>query len=54
MNDGSDFDAWFRHEVQTGIEAADDGDLLLAEEVEADAAEWRTKLQQQCRGKPES
>lgn len=54
MNDDSEYDAWFRHEVQASIEAADNGDLLLAEEVEADAAEWRMQLQQQCRGKPES
>ena len=34
-------DRWFRREVQFGIDAADSGDLVSAEEVEADAASWR-------------
>ena len=38
-------DAWFRREVQTGIEAADAGDVLSAEAVEADAAEWRAQIE---------
>jgi len=34
-------DAWFRREVQAGIDAANAGDVLSAEEVEAEAATWR-------------
>jgi len=37
-------DAWFRREVQAGIEAAAAGDVLSADEIEADAAEWRAQL----------
>lgn len=37
------YDSWFRREVQVGIDAANAGDLVSAEEVEAEAAAWRTK-----------
>lgn len=37
----ADHDAWFRKEVQAGIEAANAGDLFAAAEVEADAMAWR-------------
>lgn len=43
-------DAWFRREVQAGIEAADAGDVLSAEEVEADAAEWRARIEGKLSG----
>ncbi len=36
-------DAWFRRQVQAGIDAANAGDVLSAEEVEAEAAAWRTE-----------
>lgn len=34
-------DAWFRQQVQSGLDAADVGDVISAEEVEAEAAAWR-------------
>lgn len=38
-------DAWFRRQVQTGIESADVGDVISAEEVEAEATAWRAEVQ---------
>lgn len=38
-------DAWFRHEVKIGIDAANAGDVISAEEVEAEAAIWRAEMQ---------
>lgn len=40
----AEHDAWFRREVQTGIEAANAGDLIAADEVEAEAAVWRNTV----------
>ena len=37
-------DAWFRHEVQIGIDAANAGEMISAEEVEAEAAAWRAEV----------
>lgn len=34
-------DSWFREQVQTGLDAANTGDLISAEEVEAEADVWR-------------
>ena len=36
-------DAWFRREVQIGLDAANAGDVVSAEEVEAQAAAWRAE-----------
>jgi len=36
-------DAWFRRQVQTGIDAANVGDVVNADEVEAEAAAWRAQ-----------
>ena len=36
-------DAWFRREVQIGLDAAHAGEVVSAEEVEADAAAWRAE-----------
>jgi predicted transcriptional regulator len=36
-------DAWFRRQVQIGLDAADAGDLVANEEVETEAAEWRAE-----------
>jgi predicted transcriptional regulator len=35
---------WFRREVQTGIDAANAGDVLPAEDVEAEALAWRAEI----------
>jgi predicted transcriptional regulator len=34
-------DAWFRRQVRIGLDSAIAGDLVSAEEVEAEAAAWR-------------
>jgi predicted transcriptional regulator len=40
-----EYDVQFRQAVQAGIDEANAGDVLSAEEVEAEAAVWRTDLQ---------
>ena len=37
-------DAWFRRQVQVGLDSADAGDLVPAEEVEAEAEAWRAHM----------
>ncbi|MEO8250841.1 MAG: hypothetical protein ABI589_15890 [Burkholderiales bacterium] len=39
-------EAWFSRQVQLGIAAADAGDLISAEEVEAEANAWRSQLRE--------
>jgi predicted transcriptional regulator len=34
-------DAWFRRQVQIGLDSANAGDVISAEEVEAEASAWR-------------
>ncbi|AHG64237.1 CopG family ribbon-helix-helix protein [Advenella mimigardefordensis] len=36
-------DAWFRREVQTGLDSANAGDVIPAAEVEAEAEAWRAE-----------
>lgn len=36
-------DAWFRRQVQIGLDSADAGDVLSAAEVEAEAEVWRAE-----------
>lgn len=36
-------DAWFRRQVQIGLDAANAGDVLSAAEVEAEAEAWRAE-----------
>lgn len=43
-------DSWFRREVQIGIDAADAGDLVSAEDVEAEAAAWRAETRLRMAG----
>ncbi|MES3021806.1 MAG: hypothetical protein V4857_09520 [Pseudomonadota bacterium] len=38
-----DDEAWFRREVQIGLDQANNGDVLTSEEMEADAASWRNE-----------
>ena len=35
---------WFREQVQIGLDAANTGRVVSAEEVEADAAAWREEI----------
>jgi predicted transcriptional regulator len=39
----AEHDVWFRREVQAGIDAANAGDVLSADEAEAEAAAWRAE-----------
>jgi predicted transcriptional regulator len=43
QQEASQHEAWFRREVQTGVDAADAGDVISAEEVEAEAQVWRAQ-----------
>lgn len=43
QDEAADDDASFRRQVQAGIEAADAGEVISAEEVEAEAAAWRAE-----------
>jgi predicted transcriptional regulator len=43
-------EAWFRLQVQTGLDAANAGDVISAEEVEAEAVAWRAKTQSKLTG----
>jgi len=40
----AEYDAWFRAQVQAGIDAANAGDVIPAEVIEAKAATWRAEL----------
>ena len=40
----SEHEAWFCRQVQVGIDSANAGDVISAEEVEAEAIAWRVKL----------
>lgn len=44
MNDATEYDAWFYREVQAGQEAADAGDVLMADAVEIEANAWRANV----------
>lgn len=44
QNEAAEYDAWFRREVQMALDEADDGKLVPAAEVEADAAVWRAEM----------
>ena len=43
-------DAWFRREVQIGLDAANAGDVVSAEEVEAEAVAWRAETRRKMAG----
>lgn len=43
-------DAWFRREVQAGIDAADAGNVIPADEVEAEAAAWQAETRRKLTG----
>ncbi len=42
-------DIWFREQVHVGLDAANSGDLISAEDVEAEAAAWREKTRGRMR-----
>lgn len=43
QQEAAEHDSWFRREVQIGLDAANAGDVVSAEEVEAEAAAWRAE-----------
>lgn len=50
QQEAAEHDAWFRRQVQQGIDSANAGDLLPAEEVEAEAAAWRAETRRRMSG----
>jgi predicted transcriptional regulator len=50
QQEASEHDAWFRREVQIGVEAADAGAVVSAEEVEAQAQAWRAEIRRKMAG----
>ncbi len=43
QQEATEHDTWFRHQVQIGLDSANAGNLIPAEEVEKEAAEWKEK-----------
>lgn len=43
QQEATEYDSWFRREVQIGLDAANAGDVVSAEEVEAEAIAWRAE-----------
>ena len=43
QQEAADQDAWFRRQVQAGLDSANTGNVISAEEVEAEAAAWRAE-----------
>ena len=39
----AEHDAWFQRAVQAGIDSANAGELIAAEDVEAEAVAWRAE-----------
>ena len=50
QQEAAEHDAWFRRQVQIGLDSANAGDLVSAEEVEAEAAAWRTETRRKLAG----
>lgn len=50
QREAAEHDQWFRSQVQQGLDAAIAGDVLSAEQVEADAAAWRESVRRKMSG----
>jgi predicted transcriptional regulator len=50
QEEAAEHDAWFRRQVQTGLDSANAGDLISAAEVEAEAAAWRAETRRKMAG----
>ncbi|HEU4775678.1 MAG TPA: hypothetical protein VFS95_02565 [Telluria sp.] len=50
QQDVAEHDAWFRRQAQIGLDSANAGDLVPSEEVEAEAAAWRTETRRRMAG----
>lgn len=43
QQEAAEHDAWFHRQVQAGVDSANAGDLVSADDVEAEAAAWRAE-----------
>jgi predicted transcriptional regulator len=50
QQEATEHDAWFLREVQIGLDAANAGDVISAEEVEAEAVAWRAETRRKMAG----
>jgi predicted transcriptional regulator len=50
QQEATEHDSWFRREVQIGLDSANAGDLISAEEVEAEALAWRAETRRKMVG----
>ncbi|HLU90966.1 MAG TPA: antitoxin of toxin-antitoxin stability system [Pedomonas sp.] len=50
QREAAEHDAWFRREVQAGRDAANAGEVIPAEDVEAEAAAWRSEMRRRLSG----
>jgi predicted transcriptional regulator len=50
QQEAAEHDAWFRREVQIGLDAANAGEVVSAEEVEAEAVAWRAETRRKMAG----
>lgn len=50
QQEAAEHDKWFRRQVQVGLDSANAGDLVSAEEVEVEAAAWRAETRQKLAG----
>ena len=46
----AEHDAWFRRAVRAGIESANAGELIAAEDVETEAVAWRAETRSKVSG----
>lgn len=44
QQEAAEHDVWFRSQVQIGLDSANAGNLVPAEEVEAEAEAWRAEI----------
>lgn len=50
QQEAAEYDTWFRRQVQIGLDSANAGDLIPAEDVEAEAAAWRVETRRKMDG----
>ncbi len=50
QQEAAEYDAWFRREVQIGLDSANAGHLIPADEVEAKATAWREETRRKLTG----
>jgi predicted transcriptional regulator len=50
QQEDSAHDAYIRREVQIGLDAANAGDVVTAQEIELQAAQWRAQMQRKLSG----